>query len=111
MNRSIDYSNMYVYMYVRMYVNIAPPAAQKPMRQLDMSRYNLDPPVGAKAGDVGEWRRAVEAAQAQLEHSSLRLMNLEIMSKHAQKVWMKHLAEVDALEKGSVPYLIRCLAS
>ncbi len=75
-------------------------AAQKPLRKLDVERYKVEPPVGPKANDVSEWRKAIDNAQAQLEHSSNRLINLELTTKYVQKVWLKHLAELDAVEKG-----------
>ena len=45
---------------------------QQPMSRIDTSRYQLDPPPVAKQADPLAWRRAVENAEAQLEHQGTR---------------------------------------
>ena len=64
---------------------------QQPMSKIDTSRYALDAPPQAKQGDPTAWRRAVENAEAQLEHQSTRLINLELLQKHGTNAWLAHL--------------------
>eukprot|EP00918_Siedleckia_nematoides_P017386 GHVU01037347.1.p1 GENE.GHVU01037347.1~~GHVU01037347.1.p1 ORF type:complete len:170 (+),score=33.11 GHVU01037347.1:650-1159(+) len=71
---------------------------QREPEPLDVSRYELQEPSGAKANDLAEWKAAVENAQAQMENSSIRLMNLELMAKHAQNGHLKHIADLEAMD-------------
>ncbi|CEM15606.1 unnamed protein product [Vitrella brassicaformis CCMP3155] len=68
---------------------------QRPMAKLDQARLNVEVPSGAKAADVGEWKKSLENAEAQLEHSNVRMVNLELMHKNAQKVWLNHLQQLE----------------
>ena len=45
---------------------------EQPMPRIDTSRYQLDAPPQAKQADPVAWRRAVENAEAQLEHQANR---------------------------------------
>ena len=45
---------------------------QQPMPRIDTSRYQLEAPPSAKQADPVAWRRAVENAEAQLEHQANR---------------------------------------
>ena len=45
---------------------------RQPMPRLDVSRYQLEPPPAAKQADPVAWRRAVENAEAMLEHQATR---------------------------------------
>merc|ERR1712146_471104 len=67
---------------------------QQPMSKIDTSRYALDAPPQAKQGDPAAWRRAVENAEAQLEHQSTRLINLELLQKHGTNAWLAHLSSL-----------------
>lgn len=74
-------------------------ANQQPMHTLDSLRYQLEPPTGAKAGDLNAWKQAAENAQCQLEHGSLRLSNLELMSKFGAKAWASKVADIQEFER------------
>lgn len=60
--------------------------AKQPMQALDTSRYRLDPPAPTKQNDHAAWRASVNNAHAQLEHQYLRILNLELLLKHGDKV-------------------------
>ena len=45
---------------------------QQSMSRIDITRYALEPPPIAKQADPQAWRRAVENAEAQLEHQATR---------------------------------------
>jgi len=70
--------------------------AEQPMPQMDTSRYQLDPPPANKQSSVPAWERAVANAQAQLEHQSTRLENLELLQKHGANLWRVHLNALEA---------------
>eukprot|EP00923_Selenidium_pygospionis_P050684 GHVN01087740.1.p2 GENE.GHVN01087740.1~~GHVN01087740.1.p2 ORF type:complete len:243 (-),score=24.49 GHVN01087740.1:2084-2779(-) len=67
---------------------------QKPMPKLSTTRYEVEPPTGEEANDLTEWKRAVDNAKAQLEHSQARLLNLELMQNYGQNAWLKHIADL-----------------
>lgn len=62
---------------------------------LDLSRYKLDPPAGE---DPVEWRKAIENAQAQLEHQTNRAVNLELLKKFGATKWKIHNEQVAQLK-------------
>jgi len=74
-------------------------ANQEPMKTLDSTRYQLEPPSAAKSQDLNAWKQATENAQTQLEHGQLRLSNLELMSKFGSKAWASHVADIQAFER------------
>ncbi len=71
-------------------------ASGAPLPPPDASRYRLDPPTGAAAGDAAAWAAAVANAKAQLEHQALRVQNLELLAKHGANAWLAHNRSVDA---------------
>ena len=60
--------------------------AKAEMPPLDATRYMLNPPAQARRNDVGEWKRSLDNASAQLEHQYLRILNLELLLKYGDKV-------------------------
>ena len=46
--------------------------------------------------DAAGWRRAVDAARARIEHSSLQMLNLELSAKHGAKAWRARNAVLEA---------------
>lgn len=69
---------------------------QQPMSKMDTSRYQLDPPPAARQMEPKAWQRAVDNAQAQLEHQSNRLVNLELLQKHGANLWRLNLQGLEA---------------
>lgn len=72
---------------------------RQPMPRIDVSRYQLDAPPQAKQGDVGAWRRAVDNAQAQLDHQGNRICNLELLQQYGANAWRAHLNSLEAASK------------
>jgi hypothetical protein len=64
---------------------------------LDETRYSVAAPSGSEEADVAAWERAIANAQAQLEHTLLREVNLDLMAKFAPGTWRQHCESVDAL--------------
>ena len=69
---------------------------RQPMPKMDTSRYQLDPPPLEQQADPAAWQRAVENAQAQLEHQTTRIGNLELLQQHGAHLWRAHLNTLDA---------------
>ncbi|CAL4081169.1 unnamed protein product [Meganyctiphanes norvegica] len=65
-------------------------AARQPMETLSMKRYELPPPPPGKLTDVSAWSECVENSMAQLEHQSIRILNLELMSDYGAEAWRQH---------------------
>ncbi|CAG2214155.1 BCAS2 [Mytilus edulis] len=61
-----------------------------PMDMLNMKRYELPPPPAGKMTDISAWNEAVENSQAQLEHQSLRILNLELLSEYGSNAWKSY---------------------
>ncbi|CAC5414966.1 BCAS2 [Mytilus coruscus] len=61
-----------------------------PMEMLNMKRYELPPPPAGKMTDISAWNEAVENSQAQLEHQSLRILNLELLSEYGSNAWKSY---------------------
>mmetsp|Transcript_34414 Transcript_34414/g.90558 ORF Transcript_34414/g.90558 Transcript_34414/m.90558 type:complete len:224 (-) Transcript_34414:328-999(-) len=68
---------------------------RQPMPKMDTSRYQLDPPPPDQQSDPAAWQRAVDNAQAQLEHQSTRIGNLELLQQHGAHLWRAHLSTLD----------------
>ncbi|KAJ3272485.1 hypothetical protein HK104_004474 [Borealophlyctis nickersoniae] len=61
----------------------------KKLQAIDVARFRLEPPKQANPR-VADWRAAVEASQAQLEHQHNRLINLELINKFGPNAWRLH---------------------
>ena len=61
-----------------------------PMDMLNMKRYELPPPPAGKMTDISAWNEAVDNSQAQLEHQSLRILNLELLSDFGANAWKSY---------------------
>ena len=68
---------------------------QQPMSKMDTKRYQLEPPPPEQRNDPEAWQRAVRNAEAQLEHQSTRLGNLELMQQHGAHQWRAQLNVLD----------------
>ena len=68
----------------------------QPMPKMDTSRYQLEAPPVDQQSDPAAWQRAVQNAQAQLEHQATRIGNLELLQQHGANLWRAHLKSLDA---------------
>jgi pre-mRNA-splicing factor SPF27 len=60
---------------------------KEPMKPLDSARYLLLDPESLMKHDPSEWKKSLNNAQAQLEHQSTRISNLELMMKLGAQNW------------------------
>merc|ERR1719158_687509 len=70
----------------------------QPMTGIDTARYSLQEPVGPQVQDLNMWKTVETRAQAQIEHSYLRIANLELLDKYGSKSWVAHLGHVKQLD-------------
>ncbi|OPL20931.1 hypothetical protein AM593_01136, partial [Mytilus galloprovincialis] len=49
--------------------------------------------------DISAWNEAVENSQAQLEHQSLRILNLELLSEYGSNAWKSYNTMVEQATK------------
>lgn len=62
-----------------------------PMEPMSMKRYELPPPPSGKMSEVSAWAESVDNSMAQLEHQSVRAMNLELMLEYGCESWKSYL--------------------
>jgi len=72
--------------------------AGRDMDPIDTHRYTLPAPAIEKQNDPGEWKKAIENAQAQLEHQRLRALNLELAMKYAPEAWKRGNEQTSRIE-------------
>lgn len=70
-----------------------------PMKPLEKERYQLNPPLASRVGDVDAWVSALNNARAQLEHQQGRILNLELMQKYGPNAWRVHAKQVEGLQR------------
>jgi pre-mRNA-splicing factor SPF27 len=61
-----------------------------PMRGLDLTRYDVQPPALDKQNDVAAWEKAVNNAKAQLQHQTNRQLHLELLGNYGANAWLYH---------------------
>ncbi|KAJ3022414.1 hypothetical protein HKX48_006231 [Thoreauomyces humboldtii] len=66
---------------------------------LDVSRLRLDPPSKESQSSLEAWRSADENAQAQLEHQTNRLINLELVNTFGSNAWKLHCFQLEWMAK------------
>ena len=64
---------------------------------LDDTRYSIDAPHGEDEYNVRAWEAAIANARAQLEHTLLREVNLDLLAKFGPAAWRAHCADVEAM--------------
>lgn len=69
-----------------------------PMEGLAMKRYELPPPPPGKLSEVGAWTESVKNSMAQLEHQSVRAINLDLMVEYGCEAWKSNLEVLTAMQ-------------
>ncbi|KAJ3151826.1 hypothetical protein HDU89_001875 [Geranomyces variabilis] len=62
---------------------------------LDTARFRLEPPKNPKS--LADWQTALENAEAQLEHQTNRLINLELVNTFGSNAWKLHCYQLEWL--------------
>lgn len=57
------------------------------METMNTKRYELPAPPTGKLGEIQAWQEAVDNSFAQLEHQSIRYLNLELLQKYGCEAW------------------------
>lgn len=60
---------------------------------LDRTRYHLAGPEGGQDASEDEWKGAISNAETQLQHSEVRLTNVELLKKYGGERKRKWLNE------------------
>lgn len=63
-------------------------------KPMDLLRLQCQDP---STKDIRDWKDAVSNAKSQLEHQSLRTMNLELQSRYGSTAWKMHLMDLQSL--------------
>mmetsp|Transcript_22522 Transcript_22522/g.31366 ORF Transcript_22522/g.31366 Transcript_22522/m.31366 type:complete len:229 (+) Transcript_22522:69-755(+) len=63
--------------------------------RIDQTRYQLQPPPLNQKSDVQAWEKALNNAQAQLEHQYLRIENLELLQTYGANSWIQFNSFLD----------------
>ena len=71
----------------------------EPKLNPDTTRYEVPPPSVKYKTNPSKWEESIQNAKSQLEHTALRMQNLELMQKYAANAWRKHLEELEELVK------------
>lgn len=57
------------------------------MDTISTKRYELPAPPAGKLGEIQAWQESADNSLAQLEHQSIRSLNLELMNKYGTETW------------------------
>lgn len=57
------------------------------METISTKRYELPAPPTGKLGEIQAWQESVDNSLAQLEHQSIRSLNLDLMNKYGTETW------------------------
>jgi len=74
-------------------------ANKEPLRAIDTTRYELQPPAQNKQNDINAWKVAIQNCQTQLQHQYLRLENLELLQAYGANAWRKYNSDLEGLSK------------
>lgn len=67
------------------------------METMNTKRYELPGPPAGKLSEIQAWQESVDNSFAQLEHQSVRLLNLELLEKYGCEAWKAGLEVVVGL--------------
>jgi hypothetical protein len=68
------------------------------MSKVDITRYDVQPPVDVLEKDVQAWRSSINNAKSQLEHQLNRSMNLELADKNITPMWLEYNSSLEGLD-------------
>ena len=71
------------------------------METMNTKRYELPGPPSGKLAEIQAWQESVDNSFAQLEHQSIRLLNLELLEKYGCETWKGALEVLVALNAKS----------
>lgn len=57
------------------------------LETMNTKRYELPAPPSGKLGEIQAWQEAVDNSYAQLEHQSIRYLNLDLLQKYGCEAW------------------------
>lgn len=57
------------------------------LETMSTKRYELPAPPSGKLGEIQAWQESVDNSLSQLEHQSIRSLNLELMNKFGTETW------------------------
>lgn len=57
------------------------------MESISTKRYELPAPPSGKLGEIQAWQESIDNSMAQLEHQSIRSLNLDLMNKYGTETW------------------------
>ncbi len=67
------------------------------LEPLDDSRYEVEAPSGAAAEDPAAWITAINNARAQLEHTLVRQINVDLLAKFGPAAWRRECALLESI--------------
>jgi pre-mRNA-splicing factor SPF27 len=67
------------------------------METMNTKRYELPGPPAGKLSEIQAWQESVDNSFAQLEHQSIRLLNLELLEKYGCEAWKASLENLVGL--------------
>ena len=70
-----------------------------PMHKMDTKNYGVLPPDQDQQNHVNAWKQAVHNAQAQFQHQSTRIENLQLLAESGSDIWLRYLEELDVTSK------------
>ncbi|XP_018331574.1 pre-mRNA-splicing factor SPF27 [Agrilus planipennis] len=78
---------------------------RSPLEAMSMKRYELPPPPSGKLNELGAWAECVDNSQAQLEHQSVRILNLQLMLQYCCPIWQRYLQTLVECENSATKKL------
>lgn len=67
------------------------------IENMNTKRYELPAPATGKLGEIQAWQESVDNSFAQLEHQSIRYLNLDLLQKYGCEAWKAALEVLVAM--------------